>query len=125
MCALQAFAFVTDLYMGTSNGNATLRATIAGNLDTAANGVSYNYDILDDLTLGLGAQNVRPYYAITYAPWPFQPLTTSANVTTGLTSCLGFENAGYPEHYSWYIFHPACILTLHLQMLIAPICQAQ
>lgn len=97
---IKAFALVADLYMGTSNGNASFRDVIGGSLATAgANGEIYNYAQLDGLTIGLGSRNVRPYWAITYNPWPFQPLTASANAT-GQTACLGFEDAGYPQHYS-------------------------
>ena len=97
---VQAFAFVTDLYMGTSNSNASFRDAIGGTLGSSAYaGQIYNYGALDGLTIGLGAVNVRPYWAITYNPWLFQPTTASANAT-GQTSCLGFENAGYPQHYS-------------------------
>ena len=96
----QAFALVADLYMGTSNGNASFRDVIGGALaSSAANGEIYNYAPLDALTVGLGSMNVRPYWAITYAPWPFQPATASANAS-GQTACLGFENAGYPQRYS-------------------------
>ena len=97
---MQAFALVSDIYMGTSNSNASFRDVIGGSLASAqSNGEIFDYGALDALSLGLGKQNVRPYWAVTYNPWPFQPLTSAAN-STGQTFCLGFENDGYPDHYS-------------------------
>lgn len=97
---MQAFAFVTDLYMGSANGNASFRGIIGGSLASASShGEIYNYGQLDGLTIGLGSVSVRPYWAVSYNPWPLQPATAAANAS-GQTACLGFENAGYPEHYS-------------------------
>lgn len=55
----QARALVLDIYMGTSNANATFRGTIGGALDSAtSNGETYDFGSLDALTVGLGAQLV-------------------------------------------------------------------
>ena len=98
--ALQAMALVADLYMGTSNAIATFRDVIGGELASAATAAeTFDYAALDALTLALGRQQVSPYWAITYNPWPFQPLTAVAN-QSGQTACLGFEDAGYPQRYS-------------------------
>jgi hypothetical protein len=55
----QASAFVTDLYMGTSNQNASFGNAIGGKLASAgANGLVYNFTQLDHITTGLAAVGV-------------------------------------------------------------------
>lgn len=57
---VQAFAFVTDLYMGTSNQNASFGNAVYGELASAGRngGVQFNFTDLDRVTLGLGAVGV-------------------------------------------------------------------
>jgi len=56
---MQASAFVTDLYMGTSNQNASFGNAITGELASAgSNGIVYNFDRLDHITTGLAAVGV-------------------------------------------------------------------
>ena len=93
----QASAFVTDLYMGTSNTNASFGQAITGALGSASsNGVEYNLTELDRVTQGLAANGVTPYWAVTYAPTAFQP-SKPLNTTANLAQCLGYEE--FPGKY--------------------------
>ena len=59
--AVQARSFVTDIFMGTSNPNASFRDVIGGPLNSAAaNGETYDFELLDSLVTGLGEQLVSP-----------------------------------------------------------------
>ena len=55
----QASAFVTDLYMGTSNQNASFGQAITGELASAqSNGIEYDFTELDRVTNGLASFGV-------------------------------------------------------------------
>ena len=101
---MQARALVTDIYMGTSNANASFRNVIAGNGGTAAtNGETYDFGQLDELITGLGSQLVCAF-----------PLCCTDH-TSAASQKQTFVLSGTQLHLKRLVY--ACILVLHAELL--------